>query len=109
MDDLVHVCAEMGVLVGEAARQKFLIDTARRQLLRIVQVQSRSHLLRSLITVERQATASAFHDYARAQTAQHARLVILGRIELRDDGIIRIRQVRLTCWADTSAIRVREP
>lgn len=69
-----------------------------------------SHLLRRLIAVKRQATASTFHYHAGAETAEHTRLVILGRIQLGDDRIIWIRKLSLTRRTDSSsAIRVRKP
>jgi len=64
------------------------------------------HLLRRLVAVERQPAAGALHDDAWAEAAQDARLVVFCRVQLGDDGIVRICQVRLARRTDTRATRI---
>lgn len=68
-----------------------------------------SHLLRCLVAVKRQCTPSALHNNARTKPTQHTCLVVLCRVKLRDNHIIRVGKVRLACWADArSAGGIRE-
>lgn len=50
-----------------------------------------AHFLRGLVGPEAEGSARAFHDDLRAKAAQHARLVILAGVEVRNNSIVGIR------------------
>jgi len=67
-----------------------------------------SHLLTRLVTVEVQSTTSTLKDRVRTQAAQYAGLVVLERVELRDDRIVWVWQLcvtRRTCASAASRRR----
>jgi len=55
-----------------------------------------------LVAVEGQRTPGALHDDGGRQSTKHTGLVVLGRIEGGHNRIIRVRQLRLTCWTNSS-------
>ena len=60
--------------------------------------------MNSLIVVEAQRPVRAFDNKRLREPAQHRGLVILRRIQLRDDCVIFIDEVRFASWTDTSPI-----
>lgn len=112
MNDLVHLRAQHRIFVGETSREKVLVNASNTvsSLAATFRTSFVSHLLRRLIAVECQSTASAFHYNAGAEATQDTRLVILRWIQLRNDCVVWIRKLSLTCRTDSSsAIRTREP
>ena len=65
--------------------------------------ESAVHLLRRLIGPECKSPSCAFHDSRRTQATQDARLVVLRRIKVCRDRVVRIGQGRMACRAGTMA------
>lgn len=61
-------------------------------------------LLSNLVRPETQPTLSTFHDDSRTETTQDARLVVFGRIEESNDGIVGVEEVGRAGWAFALAI-----
>lgn len=56
-------------------------------------------LLSNLIRPKAQPTLSTFHDDSRTETTQDARLVVFGRIEEGNDGVVGVEEVGRAGWA----------
>jgi hypothetical protein len=75
-------------------------------LLKISQYHSRlgpySHLLASLIAIEVESSSRALKDDRRAESAQNAGLVVLRRVQLSDNSIIRTGELCVARWTASS-------
>jgi hypothetical protein len=61
-----------------------------------------SHLLASLIAIEVQSSSSALQDDSWAESAQNAGLVVLRRVQLSDNSIIRTGELCVARWTASS-------
>lgn len=52
---------------------------------------------------ESDTSARTLHDGAWAEAAEHASLVVFGGIELCQDSVVWIAELRFACWADAKA------
>lgn len=58
------------------------------------------HLLGGLVRPKVQSPSSALHNYIGAQSAENAGFVVFGGIQDRNDGIIRVRELRVAGRTD---------
>ena len=82
-DSLIELNMQTGVLVRHVLVQVLLVV----------------YVLSRLVSPEAQGAAGTLHDNVGAQPAEDAGLVVLGRVEIGNDGIIRVAELGLACRA----------
>lgn len=90
MNDLVNLGIEIGVLVGKILGQVLLVDAIRESAASFYSGLWDAHFLGSLVGPEIQGTSSTFHDNVGTETTENAGLIVLGRVQIRNHGVIRI-------------------
>lgn len=76
------------------------LEAASRHVSRCVR-QGDEQILCHLIRPEAQCTSRTFHDSLWAQATEDTGLVVLTGVEVGDHGIVRSRQLCLTCWTSS--------
>ena len=71
---------------------------------RLVEVLLVVDVLRRLVRPEAESAPRALHDDAGREPAEYARLVRLGRLQIRDDGVVGAAKLRVAGWARDSIL-----
>lgn len=98
VNQLVHLAAEHDVLVGQAPSKRLLVQAGSHEQREPSNSACHLHLLRGLISKERQGPSRALRNQCRRQATQHTCLVVLGRIQVCHDRVVRVAEGRVACW-----------
>jgi len=88
--DLVHLYAQVTVLIGQRLGEIFLVDTDGGQRILSLRGRDTLHLLCGLISPKCKTSASTFHDGCWAHATEYTRLVVLRWVEQCRNRIVRV-------------------